>query len=152
MIVYNKTKEDFSNDILTNDIGNIITSHIYKFTGHQVARNEMRAFENSLSYMERVLNDKDIPDDSGISIEYHLPQTSKRVDFIISGLDGNKENVVIVELKQWDSASLTTKDGIVKTRFHFGESETSHPSYQAWSYAALLTSFNATVEEESINI
>lgn len=152
MIVYNKTKEDFSNDILTNDIGNLIASHIMQCTGHRVSRNELHAFENSLMYMEKVLNDSSIPEDAGISIEYHIPQTSKRVDFIITGLDGTKENVVIVELKQWQSATLTSRDGLVKTRFQYGEELTSHPSYQAWSYAALLTSFNATVDEEKINL
>lgn len=150
MIVYNKSKEDFSNDILTNDIGNIITIHILKKTGNKVSPNEIRSFENSLSYIERVVSDPTIPDDCGISIEYHLPQTSKRVDFIITGKDGDQENVIIIELKQWQHADITSKDGIVKTRFQFGESETSHPSYQAWSYAALLSSFNATVDEESI--
>lgn len=152
MIVYNKTKEDFSNDILTNGIGEIISRHILDKTGNKVAPNEIRSFENSLGYMERVLNDSDIPDDSGISIEYHLPQTSKRVDFIISGKDQDQENVIIIELKQWEHADITNKDGIVSTRFQYGNSETSHPSYQAWSYAALLTSFNATVDEESISL
>lgn len=152
MIVYNKTKEDFSNDVLTNDIGGIITSHILEKTGNRVAPNEIRSFENSLGYMERVLNDPSIPEDCGISIEYHLPQTSKRVDFIITGKDGSQENVIIIELKQWESAELTSKDGVIRTRFQFGVSETSHPSYQAWSYAALLTSFNATIDEENISL
>lgn len=150
MIVYNKTKEDFSNDVLTNDIGNIITNHILDKTGKKVSPNEIRSFENSLSFMERVVSDPEIPEDCRISIEYHIPQTSKRVDFIITGKDGDQENVIIIELKQWEHADITSKDGIVKTRFQFGETETSHPSYQAWSYAALLIYFNATVDEESI--
>ena len=132
MIIYNRTRLEFSSDILTNDIGNIITSHILEKTGNKVSPNELRSFQNSLSYMERVVNDPLIPEDCGISIEYHLPQTSKRVDFIISGKNGEQENVIIIELKQWEKANLTTKDGVVKTRFQFGESETSHPSYQAW--------------------
>lgn len=152
MIVYNRTKEDFSNDILTNNIGKIISDHIKNKTGKKVAPNEVRSFENSLSFMERVMNDNDIPEDCGISVEYHIPQTSKRVDFIISGTDGEKENVIIVELKQWQEAQLTKKDGLVSTRFQHGSSETSHPSYQAWSYAALLQSFNATVDEDNINL
>ena len=53
--------------------------------------------------MYKVLNDNAIPSDSGVAIEYNIPQTSKRVDFIISGY-GEKQNpnVVIIELKQWD--------------------------------------------------
>ncbi len=150
MIVYSKTKEDFCNDVLTNNIGGIISNHIEERVGKRVARNEVRSFEQSLAYMERVVGDPHIPDNCGISIEYHLPQTSKRVDFIITGKDGAQENVVIVELKQWEFAEITAKDGVVRTRFQGGVSETSHPSYQAWSYAALLKSFNATVDESSI--
>ena len=54
--------------------------------------NEFRAWENSLDAMYKVLNDKDIPDNTGIAIEYNIPQTSKRVDFLISGYD-DKENI-----------------------------------------------------------
>lgn len=152
MIVYHETKEKFCDDVFTNDIGNIIQKHLLKRTGSRVSSNELRSFQNSLGYMERVVSDPAIPDDSRISIEYHLPQTSKRVDFIITGRDGDKENVVIIELKQWEDAQITSKDGIVQTYFQHGMSETSHPSYQAWSYAAILTAFNATVDEESIKL
>jgi DUF2075 family protein len=152
MIVYSKTKEEFGNDVLTNNIGNIILNHIESKTGKRVSVYEVRSFENSLSHMERVLNDKEIPEDCAISIEYHIPHTCKRVDFIISGTDGENENVIIVELKQWQEVALTTKDGLVSTRYKGGFTETSHPSYQAWSYTALLQSFNATIEEEKIQL
>lgn len=152
MIVYQNTKEDFSNDILTNNIDSIISKEIKHKTGKEVSPSEMNAFKNSLGYMDKVLQDREIPDDCGVSIEYHIPQTSKRVDFIITGTDGSKENVIIVELKQWSEARLTDRDGIVETRFQGGLTHTSHPSYQAWSYAALLQSFNATVEEEDIGL
>jgi len=152
MIIYSKTKQDFSSDVLTNDIEHIIERYIGEITGNRVAKNELLSFRNSLRFMDKVIADSAIPNDCGISIEYHIPQTSKRVDFIISGNDAEQENVIIIELKQWQTAQLTNKDGLVITRFQGGESETSHPSYQAWSYAALLNSFNATVEEENINL
>lgn len=82
--------------------------------------------------MSSILNDKAIPHDTCVSIEYQIPQKSKRIDFILSGKDGNKkDNVIIIELKQWKNASITEKDGIVKTALRKGLHETSHPSYQA---------------------
>lgn len=150
MIIYQRTKEDFSNDVLTNEIDKIITKHIKLKTGKDIPASEINSFKNSLGFMDRVLHDKDIPEDCGISIEYHIPQTAKRVDFIISGSDGSRENVIIIELKQWSEASITDQDGIVETRFRGGVTSTSHPSYQAYSYSSLLQSFNATIEEESI--
>lgn len=152
MIVYQKSKREFSDDILSNDIENIISSQIQKKTGHKTKTSELRAFRNSLSHMDKVLQDTEIPDDSGISVEYHIPGTAMRVDFIITGCDGDKENVIIIELKQWEYATLTKKDGVVNTRFKNGPSDTAHPSYQAWSYAALLMAFNQTVDEDAINI
>lgn len=152
MIVYNKTKEDFSNDVLTNNIKNIVAGCILDKTGKRIGKNELLSFQNSLSYMDKVLYDREIPDNCGISIEYHLPQTSKRVDFIITGQKDNSDSAIIIELKQWESAKITSKDGVVVTRFQHGEQESPHPSYQAWSYAAFLMSFNQTISEEQINL
>lgn len=106
-----------------------------------------------MRFMGGVLNDNEIPSDSGISIEYHIPQTSKRIDFLITGQNENQEDqVVIIELKQWESADLTDKDAVVKTRFQHGLAETSHPSYQAWSYCELLNQLNETVYNEDIRL
>jgi len=152
MIIYQSTKEGFSNDILTNNIDQIVSGQIQTLAGKKTSASELAAFKNSLFYMDKVLHDKNIPDDCGISIEYHIPQTSMRVDFIITGSDGDNDNVIIIELKQWQKATLTVKDGLVSTQFLHGRSETSHPSYQAWSYASIIKAFNATVEEDSIQL
>jgi DUF2075 family protein len=103
--------------------------------------------------MNNVLHDDEIPVDSQVSIEFQIPLTSKRIDFLITGTDeSGNENVLLVELKQWQKAERTHKDAIVRTRFQYGEVETAHPSYQAWSYAALLKGFNQTIYEENILI
>lgn len=65
----------------------------------RVNKSELRAWENSLLHMFRVLNDKEIPDNAGVAIEFRIPYTSKRVDFLISGRAEKKNSVVIVELK-----------------------------------------------------
>lgn len=104
-----------------------------------------------MMHMSNVMNTSDIPDDSGIAIEYQIPLTSKRVDFIISGLDENRKgNIIIIELKQWEQAKLSHKSGVIKTRFQHGEHETAHPSYQAWSYAYMLENYNEAVREKEI--
>jgi DUF2075 family protein len=153
MIVYSGTKEKFKNDVFTNDIGNIILDSYRNVTGRNTTESEIKSWSNSLQYMDRVLDDSDIPNDAGIAIEYHIPQSSKRIDFIVTGVDSESiECAVLIELKQWDSARLTGKDGIVSTRYMHGEKEVPHPSYQAWSYKRLLEDFNATVEDEKIQL
>ena len=101
--------------------------------------------------MFQVLVDPEIPASAGVSIEYNIPLTNRRVDFILTGKDANRQDTaVIVELKQWQEAQITSKDAIVKTRFQHGVKETNHPSYQAWSYAALIEDYNQTVRDEAI--
>lgn len=106
-----------------------------------------------MMYMNNILIDASIPSDSGIAIEYQLPQTSKRIDFIITGKnDSGVEHAVLIELKQWSEATITNMDGVVVTYTGHAEREVSHPSYQVWSYATLLQSFNETVEEDNIEL
>ncbi len=153
MIVYSSTKAKFQEDVMTNDIGNIIYDAYKAATKRKTSKSEISSWINSLQYMDRVLNDKDIPMESGVAIEYHIPQSSKRIDFILTGTDEqNRESVILIELKQWQHATLTTKDAIVSTRFQYGETERPHPSYQAWSYKRLLEDFNQTVQQEKIQL
>lgn len=50
--------------------------------------------ENSMMHMYKVINTPNIPDTSNIAIEYQIPLTSKRIDFIIAGLDENKKRIL----------------------------------------------------------
>jgi len=153
MIVYSSTKTKFQADVMSNDIGSIIYEAYKAATGRSTGKSEINSWINSLQYMERVISDTEIPSDAGIAIEYHIPQSSKRIDFIITGKDTNRgESAVLIELKQWQTAEITDKDALVITRFKHGEKETAHPSYQAWSYKRLLEDFNQTVYEENINL
>ncbi len=90
---------------------------------------------------------KKIPDDAGIAIEYNIPHTSKRVDFIISGYDrDSKPAAVIIELKQWDKLKAVEDSALVETFTGGANRRVVHPSYQAWSYTALL---KAVPEQEN---
>ena len=153
MIVYSKTKKEFINDVNAHTIADEILEAFQKVIGHNVAVSQFRAFQNSMIPMGYILGDEAIPGDAGIAIEYKIPLTSKRVDFIITGSDGKgTDNVIIIELKQWESAELTEKDGMVATFLGGGKRETQHPSYQAWSYASLINDYNQTVQNESIEL
>lgn len=153
MIVYSATKAEFHDDVFSNNIDGIILSAFEAATGRTTGKSEIQSWKSSLEYMDRVLNDDEIPYDAGVAIEYHLPQTSKRIDFILTGWDRDRrEAAILVELKQWQKAELTQSDAVVITRFNHGPTETLHPSYQAWSYKRLLEDFNQTVQEEHIGL
>ncbi len=152
MIVYDGTKVDFLRSVELDTIAYEIEENIYSKMNRHTAKNEFRSWENSLEYMYKVLNDANIPGDAGIAIEYNIPQTSKRVDFLLSGFDEkNKENVIIIELKQWDHIqAIDGKDALVETYTGNAMRQVVHPSYQAWSYSMLIKDYNQTVQKENI--
>ncbi len=49
--------------------------------------------------MYMVLSDIQIPSNYGVAIEFNIPQTSKHVDFILTGFDDKLEDQAV--LKQW---------------------------------------------------
>jgi DUF2075 family protein len=153
MIVYQKTKGDFRADVSSNDIENIIQALVLKNLGRKTGKPEMDSWRNSLGYMDRVLRDTPIPDDCGVSIEYQLPYSGLRIDFVLTGQDDTgADRAIIIELKQWSESTATDKDGIVSTYLGKGLREVNHPSYQAWSYAAYLRGFNEAVYTEDISL
>lgn len=153
MIVYEATKQQFLKDTDNDDIEDVILAHFTARTGKRVGRSEIDSWKGSLGYMAKVLRDEELPPDTGLAIELHIPQSSKRIDFTLTGHDeAGGKNAVLVELKQWSSAKATEKDAIVVTALGKGMRETVHPSYQAWSYASLLEGFNEAVYDQSISV
>ena len=154
MLIYEGTKDNFLMSVEQDTIAVEIENNIYERMHRHTAKNEFRAWENSMEYMYKVLNDREIPSDAGIAIEYNIPQTSKRVDFLISGY-GKKEsaNIVLIELKQWDELeAIPGRDGLVETYTGNALRQVVHPSYQAWSYAMLISDYNASVQEGMVSI
>ena len=152
MIVYEATKGEFCQAVLDQTIAEDIYEMFQEKLGKRTSEAEIRSWENSMEYMDKILNDSEIPDDVSVAIEFTIPTTSKRIDFIIVGEDShNDDSVVIIELKQWQKAEkVEGKDAIVKTFLGGAIRETTHPSYQAWSYKCLLRDFNQTVDEENL--
>lgn len=153
MIVYKNTAGGFLADTSTNMISDVIETYYAESVGRRVAPNEKRSWSNSMMYMGNVIRESEISDSAGILIEYILPGTSARIDFIVAGEDENsKKNFVIIELKQWESAKATDKEDLVET--FLGGSEhrlTTHPSYQATSYQLYLRDYNESVYQGNIN-
>ena len=153
MIVYQATKLQFCEDVLADRIEQRVLHFFRKNLNKSTSASEIRSWKNSLSYMDKVLSDPDIPDDCGVAIEYQIPQSGKRLDFILTGLGPEAaEHAILIELKQWSEAHLSEMDGIIRSPFNGKLQNTPHPSYQVWSYASLLQHFNETIEEERIRL
>lgn len=153
MIVYSNKISDFNYDVDSGVIADKIAEELNKRGFSHNNPREYRSWENSLLYMKNVLDNPIIKDDLQIAIEYNIPNTSKRVDFLISGLDENDNpKVIIVELKQWEKAYATKREDLVLTYIAGAERVVTHPSYQAYSYAKTISNFNSYIDEEEIEL
>ncbi len=143
MILYSNTYKDFTYDGSHLTLTSTIQDRYEAVFHRKPHPGEVRAWENSLKCMQLAMSNAELSDDCGILIEYNLPNTSRRVDFIITGESPeDQKNIVIVELKQWQEAESTQMDGVVRTLLNKSIQETSHPSYQAYGYKRFLYDFN----------
>jgi DUF2075 family protein len=153
VIVYSATKAEFVEHVKFNQIEKVIEEEVWRRLKRRTPKSEIASWKNSLQYMFNALLDQGIPPSAGIAIEYTIPLTSRRVDFILTGKDASRnDTAIIVELKQWSEAEVTDKDAIVRTFLNGSIREVNHPSYQAWSYSALIEDYNETVREEHISL
>lgn len=154
MIIYSGSKADFMVQVEEDAIAYTIRDNILEKMHRKTPDAEFRSWVNSLEYMYKVLNDDGIPRNSGIAIEYNLPNTAKRVDFLVSGYDAKRTaNVVIIELKQWEKLNkVEGLDALVETFTGGRERRVVHPSYQAWSYAEMIRDYNEYAQIAGVNL
>lgn len=152
MIVYINDSKGFLDDVDCNRIVDRIKEAYFHKTGKRnFNESEDNSWINSMEFMGKIIRRSRVADDCGVMIEFGLPSTSKRIDFVISGLgDTGEKNFVIIELKQWKEAKSTTADDLVLTPYYGGRYST-HPSYQASSYKGFLTDYNESVYNSTLS-
>ncbi len=155
MLVYEGIKSGFIDDVDLGIIADKIRNKYIEVVKRRPSAPEFNSWKNSMQYMRGVLSDNEIPNNTGIAIEYNIPPTGCRIDFMMSGYNKSKPNVVIVELKQWDKATeVGEMDGIYKVNTFTGGGmrDVNHPSYQAMTYANLIKDYNESVQLKDINV
>ena len=127
-----------------------------KFKSHCIGgggSSEYNSWIHSLPKVADVLKDESIPKDANVGVEYKLIDTRQRVDFLIYGKDDNdKENVVIIELKQWSSVKRSSLKDYVNTDGGHGNDDYWHPSYQAYNYANIMKAFNEYIYTKEVEV
>ena len=152
MIIYKSTKRDFVNDCKARRIGSVVKADFERCLGRS-NKNEERAWDRSLLFMSAAIDGNEIEDECEVCVEYKFPNSGHRIDFIIAGRDEkDRNNVVIVELKQWESAEVNEDKKLVNTYLGGGNRDVAHPSYQAWSYAMTLENYNEALMDGDISL
>lgn len=153
MIIYSGTRRNFHIDVLNGMIAERLRNAMETFGVSGGSEAEYHSWVNSLSRMDNVINDDAIPEEALIALEYQIPTTCKRIDFMIAGDDDKgKTNIVLIELKQWEEASKTSLDYCVKAFVGGAERVVQHPCAQVYNYAKLLENINPEIYERNISL
>ena len=152
MIVYSGTKRSFQRDTVNGIIAGRLDSLFTELGIGKEGYSEFKSWKESLPRMGLIVSDRRIDDNVQVALEYQIPLTSKRVDFMIGGSDGQRDNVVIVELKQWEDCEATQRENVVKAFTGGALRDVVHPSQQAYSYAKLIENFNEDVRFHDIGL
>lgn len=153
MRLYSGSSQQFIGDAVRNQIAEKLADAFFYYYRYKPNINERRSWQNSLSKMSELIQYAKLLD-HGIILEFQLPLSSKRMDFLICGKDeNNRQNTVIVELKQWDKCLLAEGPNEVMTFINGAEREVLHPSAQVGQYEMYLSdTHSAFYEDNPINL
>ena len=134
MIIYDSSVKDFiKNSKSPLQLAAIIRKNLLEKFGIKVAENEQRSWTRSLPKIaDLLIQSKN--DHRKVLIEFNIPCSKKRVDFIILGKNkDNKPSAWIVELKQWSQVTE-----VQWNEFRVSKYIDAHPSFQAKDYQEII--------------
>lgn len=153
MIIYDDVIANFHKDVFAGVIAKKLEDLFIEHKIGKESRGEYRSWNNSLEVVSSTLKNASVNENLRVAIEYQIPLTSKRVDFLISGLtEDDREVVMAIELKQWSWAEKTSLENCVKTEVGGREDVLPHPSQQVLSYCQMIYNFNVSVQEDNIEL
>ncbi|MCD4670742.1 MAG: DUF2075 domain-containing protein [Actinomycetia bacterium] len=138
MRLYSVSSKQFIEDAVRNQIAEKLSNAFFNYYRFQPSPGEKRSWVNSLTKLSGLLQNAELLD-HGIILEFQLPQTSRRLDFLICGKNEfRRPHTVIVELKQWEECKHAEGDREVQTFVGGAIREVLHPSAQVGGYEMYL--------------
>ncbi|MFH1389763.1 MAG: DUF2075 domain-containing protein, partial [Candidatus Margulisiibacteriota bacterium] len=138
MRLYAGTSRQFIEDSIHNQIADKLKQAFFAYFRFNPSPAEITSWKNSLRAISQVFQYSNLLD-HGVILEYQLPLSSKRLDCIICGFDKKeKENAIIIELKQWEQCEKADGANEVLTWLGGKKREVLHPSAQVGQYQLYL--------------
>jgi len=150
MIIYAETRRNFLEDVEHNRLERRLVDGFTRQTGsvpsdRVVWADEYARFSNALRRAR-------VDDDMQVAIEYHVSAAGRsRIDVLLAGNDGERDNGVVLELKAWSEADVSDVPELVWSPYGGGRLA-QHPCLQASKYKGLILRFNADIRDNGIDI
>jgi hypothetical protein len=139
MRLYSGTTKSLIEDSTFNHIAPKLTDAFFNEFRYRPSVAEVNSWNNSLRAISQVFQAAALLD-HGVLLELQLPLTSKRLDCLVTGYDGQKApNAVIIELKQWSGCKGASGKNEVATFVGGNVRDVLHPSVQVGQYMTYLT-------------
>jgi hypothetical protein len=137
----------FVEDTVRNQIARKLADAFFQYYGYPAPKSEVAAWGNSLRAMAQVVQFANL-NDHGVVVEYELPSSSRRLDFMICGRNtSRRDEAIIVELKQWSKCESAEAEGLVSTWVGGSSREVAHPSVQVGQYQQYLADTHSAFYE-----
>lgn len=147
MRLYAGSSRQFVLDTVQNQIAGKLKNAFFEHYRYNPPPGEISSWQNSLRAMSQIVDHGGLLD-HGVLVEYQLPLSSKRLDFMITGRDpAAVDNAVIVELKQWDRCGPADGENEVMTFVGGANREVLHPSAQVGHYRMYLSDTHSAFYE-----
>jgi len=148
MRLYSGSSEQFIQDNVLNQIAEKLKNAFFEYYRYNPSPGEVSSWRNSLRAISQVFQYANLTD-HGITLEYRLPLSSKRLDCIICGKDKKAEaHAFIIELKQWEKCEEAVGENEVLTWVGGAKRELLHPSVQVGQYKCWLEDTHTAFYEE----
>lgn len=137
MLLYSATCAEFYDDVESSRIDDIVNEAFRRQFGRDAGKGERRSWQNSLPQFHFACRKAGL-DQQGIIVEYQLPQSSKRLDVMLTGADASgADRATVIELKQWEDCQPSDGEQVV-TWVGGGNRDVLHPSAQTRQYVTYL--------------
>ena len=146
MILYSNSCEGFLNDIAGVAISDKVEAAFQREYGRRPPKGEIDAWQNSLTLFGFACQKAGLGE-QGVIVEYQLPQSSKRLDVMLTGADAEgRDCATVIELKQWSQCEPSDAENVV-TWVGGGNRDVPHPSAQAHGYVTYLADGHSVFHE-----
>jgi DUF2075 family protein len=146
--LYSGISAEFIQESARNQIAERLRAAFFSYFRYQPSPSEINSWRNSLRAISQILDSRSLHE-TGILLEYQLPQTSRRIDCLFCGDDANGvANAVVVELKQWDKTEPSDAESLVSTWVGGRLRDVLHPSVQVGQYRQFLEDTHTAFYED----
>jgi len=148
-LIYQSDSETFLKNIRENKLTGIMADAFQASFVREAGPSLLNSFRNSLPKIKDLIEISDLKD-INIALEYEIPYNQSRIDCLLFGKDeSNKDNIVLIELKQWTSVnSLEDEGNFVETYTGGNTRVVAHPAQQVKGYEGYLKAFISEFEKE----